>query len=648
MTNEPIWIPNDTEISTSNLTGFQNFLSKKTGNPFVSYAELHSFSIKSPEVFWPSIAEYCGAVANDWGSSVLTGDTMFEAKWFNDAQLNYAETMLKRRDSKDAIVFRGEDKVQSRLSFDGLYQQVSQLAQYLRAQGVTKGDRVAGFLPNIPGAIIAMLATASIGAIWSSCSPDFGRQGVLDRFGQIEPKVLFGVDGYFYNGKTHSTVAKIADFITDLPSVKSVIMFDYIGEDDLTSIKHSIRFEHAISDFSAKDIEFEQLPFDHPLFILYSSGTTGAPKCIVHGHGGTLLQHLKEHQLHSDIKTDDRVFYFSTCSWMMWNWLVSALGSGAAIMLYDGSPFYPEAQTLWQYAEKEKITFFGTSAKYLEALQKAGYAPNSNCDLSSLRAVASTGSPLSPEGYDYVYDAIGDVHLASISGGTDIVSCFALGVPTLPVKRGELQSAGLGMAVEIWDENGTAIQNKRGELVCTKPFPSRPVMFWNDPDNAKYKSAYFERFDDVWAHGDFAEIKDDGGVIIYGRSDATLNPGGVRIGTAEIYRQVDKVASVLESIVIGQKWDNDVRVVLFVKMQNDVELTDDIKAEIKTIIRENCTSRHVPAKIIAVEDIPRTKSGKIVEIPVRDVVHGLDVKNKEALANPEALEFYKNLTELSS
>ena len=556
--------------------------------------------------------------------------------------------MLKRRDDADAIVFRGEDKVQYRWSFAGLYARVSQIQQFLIAQGVVKGDCIAAFLPNIPEAIAAMLATASLGAIWSSASPDFGKQGVIDRFGQIEPKILFAVDGYFYNGKTHDVRGKIADFMTDLPSVKRVVVCNYIGADDFGDIRDAIGFDEILDAYEPAEIKCTAVAFDHPLFILYSSGTTGVPKCIVHGHGGTLLQHLKEHQLHFNNGAGDRVFYFTTLSWMMWNWLISALASGSTVMLYDGSPFYPGPEILWDFAAEENFTFFGTSAKYLEAAEKAEFKPRADRDLSSLRTLASTGSPLSVEGYEYVYNDIkSDLHLASVSGGTDIVSCFVLGVPTLPVYRGEIQAPGLGMAVEVWNEDAQPVYGERGELVCVKPFPSRPVMFWGDKDRAKYHAAYFQRFEaDVWAHGDFAEITASGGMIIYGRSDAVLNPGGVRIGTAEIYRQVDKVVEVQESIVIGQEWDKDVRVVLFVKMREGIELNDEIRDQIKKIIRSECTPRHVPAKILDVPDIPRTKSGKIVEIPVRDVVHNREVKNKEALANPQALEFYRNRAEL--
>jgi acetoacetyl-CoA synthetase len=573
---------------------------------------------------------------------------MVDTQWFPEAKLNFAETMLSRRDEKDAIVFRGENKIELRLSFSDLYLQVAKVQSHMRSCGVGPGDRVAAFLPNHPAAIIGMLATTSIGAIWSSCSPDFGRQGVLDRFGQIEPKMIFVVDGYYYNGKAHDTIERVKSFLDDLPSVEKVVMVEYI-QTYTGDIENCSTLLEITSNLPDKEVEFKQVPFDHPLYILYSSGTTGAPKCIVHGHGGTLLQHLKEQQLHADIRKDDRVFYFTTCSWMMWNWLVSALASKATVMLYDGSPFYPGAKALWDFAEAEKFTLFGTSAKYIEALQKVGFSPKSGRNLEALRGMASTGSPLSAEGYDFVYSEIkDDLHLASISGGTDIVSCFVLGVPTLPVYRGEIQAPGLGMDVQVWNDEGESVRQQRGELICAQSFPSRPVFFWRDEGGQKYYSAYYEHFEGVWAHGDFAEITKHGGVVIYGRSDAVLNPGGVRIGTAEIYRQVDKIEAVLESIVIGQEWKNDVRVVLFVKMREGQELTDSLIQEIKLVIRTECTPRHVPAKILEVGDIPRTKSGKIVEISVRDIVHGLEIKNKESLANPEALEFFKNREELLS
>ena len=643
----PIWKPNELQILNANVTKFISFVNQERGLKLSNYWDLHQFSIDHSDNFWRLCADYCGAVG-DFSGPERVGESMVDTQWFPEAKLNFAETMLSRRDEKDAIVFRGENKIELRLSFSDLYLQVAKVQSHMRSCGVGPGDRVAAFLPNHPAAIIGMLATTSIGAIWSSCSPDFGRQGVLDRFGQIEPKMIFVVDGYYYNGKAHDTIERVKSFLDDLPSVEKVVMVEYI-QTYTGDIENCSTLLEITSNLPDKEVEFKQVPFDHPLYILYSSGTTGAPKCIVHGHGGTLLQHLKEQQLHADIRKDDRVFYFTTCSWMMWNWLVSALASKATVMLYDGSPFYPGAKALWDFAEAEKFTLFGTSAKYIEALQKVGFSPKSGRNLEALRGMASTGSPLSAEGYDFVYSEIkDDLHLASISGGTDIVSCFVLGVPTLPVYRGEIQAPGLGMDVQVWNDEGESVRQQRGELICAQSFPSRPVFFWRDEGGQKYYSAYYEHFEGVWAHGDFAEITKHGGVVIYGRSDAVLNPGGVRIGTAEIYRQVDKIEAVLESIVIGQEWKNDVRVVLFVKMREGQELTDSLIQEIKLVIRTECTPRHVPAKILEVGDIPRTKSGKIVEISVRDIVHGLEIKNKESLANPEALEFFKNREELLS
>ena len=639
-----VWTPSQDQILNSNLKKFTEFVEENTGKHFKSYDELHHFSISNPE-FWRFIIEFC-KVEGEWNGPIYEGENIFSAKWFPKSKLNFAENMLKNRSDNEALIFRCEDRISKTLSFAELYNQVSKTAQHLKELGVTKGDRVAGFLPNFAGSIVAMLATASVGAIWSSCSPDFGEQGVIDRFGQIEPKVLFCVDGYFYNGKTHNCLDKIKSFTARLPSLKQVVVFDYASLSNIV-INNSISYQEILENYEAIEIGFERVGFDHPLYIMYSSGTTGVPKCIVHGHGGTLVQHLKEHQLQTNISSGDRVFYFTTCSWMMWNWLVSALGTGATIMLYDGSPTYPDNTVLWQFADEEEFSHFGTSAKYIETLMKDDVNPSAIFKLSNLKVICSTGSPLSAECYDYIYNNVGYVHLASISGGTDIVSCFVLGVPNIPVRRGEIQGAGLGMAVEIWDDSGRVNRGERGELVCTKPFPSRPVKFWNDIDGRKYHAAYFDRFEGVWAHGDFAEQTPDGGYIIYGRSDATLNPGGVRIGTAEIYRQVDRVKEVLESIVIGQIWESDTRIVLFVKLREGLNLTETLADTIKKLIKNNCTSRHVPSKILQVEDIPRTKSGKIVEIPVRDIVHGREVKNKEALANPEALDYFKDRPELA-
>lgn len=639
-----VWTPSQDQILNSNLKKFTEFVEENTGKHFKSYDELHHFSISNPE-FWRFIIEFC-KVEGEWNGPIYEGENIFSAKWFPQSKLNFAENMLKNRSDNEALIFRCEDRISKTLSFAELYNQVSKTAQHLKELGVTKGDRVAGFLPNFAGSIVAMLATASVGAIWSSCSPDFGEQGVIDRFGQIEPKVLFCVDGYFYNGKTHNCLDKIKSFTARLPSLKQVVIFDYASLSNIV-INNSISYQEILENYEAIEIGFERVGFDHPLYIMYSSGTTGVPKCIVHGHGGTLVQHLKEHQLQTNISSGDRVFYFTTCSWMMWNWLVSALGTGATIMLYDGSPTYPDNTVLWQFADEEEFSHFGTSAKYIETLMKDDVNPSAIFKLSNLKVICSTGSPLSAECYDYIYNNVGYVHLASISGGTDIVSCFVLGVPNIPVRRGEIQGAGLGMAVEIWDDSGRVNRGERGELVCTKPFPSRPVKFWNDIDGRKYHAAYFDRFEGVWAHGDFAEQTPDGGYIIYGRSDATLNPGGVRIGTAEIYRQVDRVKEVLESIVIGQIWESDTRIVLFVKLREGINLTETLADTIKKLIKNNCTSRHVPSKILQVEDIPRTKSGKIVEIPVRDIVHGREVKNKEALANPEALDYFRDRPELA-
>jgi len=608
------------------------------------YDALHAWSVNDPAAFWTALCEFCDVDFAEPAADVLPNpDSIRHAGWFTGARLNYAAQQLRHRGSEPAIVFCGEDGTRRELSRDELCRTVAGVAGALREAGVAEGDRVAAYLPNCPEAIIAMLATASIGAVWSSCSPDFGVQGVVDRFGQIAPKVLFAVDGYHYNGKRIDSLPPVAEIVAAIPSISCTIIVPFLGTGE-TGVG---RAWESFRAGNAEQPEFTPVAFDHPLFILYSSGTTGVPKCIVHGHGGTLLQHLKEHVLHTDVSESDRLFYFTTCGWMMWNWLASGLATGATLILFDGSPFFREGRGLWEIAERERISVFGTSAKYLSALEKAGVRPRDEFTLPALRAVLSTGSPLAPSSFDYVYDAIGDdLQLASIAGGTDIISCFLIGNPLLPVHRGELQCKGLGMAVEIFDDDGRAVTGERGELVCTRPFPSAPVGFWNDADGARYQAAYFERFPGVWAHGDFAEQLPSGGFVIHGRSDAVLNPGGVRIGTAEIYRQVEKLDEIIESIAIGQRWEDDVRVVLFVVLRDGTVLDDALRDRIRRTIRQNATPRHVPAKIVAVPEIPRTRSGKIVELAVRSVVHGDPVRNTEALANPAALEHFRGCPEL--
>jgi acetoacetyl-CoA synthetase len=653
-TQRALWAPTPERAATSGMAAFMRHAG------FSDYEALWQWSVDRPEKFWPLVWDWCGAVGERGHRVLEHGERMPGAVWFPDARLNYAENLLKYRDHADALVFRGEAKVERRFNHAQLHAEVSRFRQALVAAGVEKGDRVAGYLPNMPEAVIAMLAATSLGAVWSSASPDFGVQGVLDRFGQIAPKVLVCVDGYWYNGKAVDCLAKNAEAVAQLPSVEKTVVVGYLADTpDVSAIRHGVRWNDFVAPFAPGEIEFLRLPFDHPLYIMFSSGTTGVPKCIVHCHGGALLQHLKEHQLHGDVKPGDRLFYFTTCGWMMWNWLVSGLASGATLLLYDGSPFVAGADgragtILFDYADAEGMTHFGTSAKFIDAVAKAGLSPRSSHRLAALRAIFSTGSPLAPEGFEFVYREIKtDVALASISGGTDILSCFVLGNPLAPVWVGEIQCRGLGMAVDVFDDEGRPLRggegvDGRGELVCTKPFPAMPVGFWNDADGAKYRAAYFERFENVWCHGDFAEITAHGGIVIYGRSDATLNPGGVRIGTAEIYRQVEKLPEVVESLVIGQDWKNDVRVVLFVKLRDGMALDDDLVARIKQQIRADTTPRHVPEKVLQVADIPRTKSGKIVELAVRNVVHGRPVKNVEALANAEALAHFRGRPELAS
>ena len=646
---EPLWRPSEERKKSANLIRFMEQVAGQWGASFDEFEALYAWSIREPEKFWLSLWDFAGIIAETRGERVLIdGDKMPGAEWFPDARLNYAENLLRRRDDGEAIVFWGEEKVRRRLSFAELHDRVSRLAQALKARGIGEGDRVAGYLPNLPETIIAMLAAVSLGAVWSSCSPDFGVQGVLDRFRQIEPKALIAAEGYYYGGKTLDCLAKLSEVLVQLPSVHTTIIVPYTRDRaPLGGLPGAEHYADVIAAEPGGEIEFAAMPFNHPLLIMFSSGTTGAPKCIVHGAGGTLIQHMKEHLLHTDIKENDRVFYFTTCGWMMWNWLIGALASKATLLLYDGAPFHPDGNVLFDYADAEAMTLFGTSAKFIDAANKAGVAPIDSHRLENLRTMTSTGSPLAPESFDYVYAKVKkDLHLASISGGTDIVSCFALGNPLGAVWPGELQARGLAMRVEVFDDDGKAIRGEKGELVCTAPFPAMPVAFWNDSDGGKYRAAYFERYPGIWHHGDYVALTEHDGLIIYGRSDAVLNPGGVRIGTAEIYRQVERLAEVEEALCVGQDWQGDVRVILFVRLGAGRTLDDNLANHIRAHIRAECTPRHVPAKIIQVSDIPRTRSGKITELAVRAVIHGREVKNKHALANPQALDLYSGLAAL--
>lgn len=656
--NNFLWTPSPQKVKNACITAFQTHFEHKTAQQFHDYKSFHRYTVEHRDIFWAEVWDWFDVIGEK--GQIILEDTpanrpLSDARFFPDAKLNFAENLLRRCDDAEAIVFNGEDRIEARLTWAGLTQEVSRLQQWMQDQGIVAGTRVAAMMPNMPETIIAMLAATSLGATWCSCSPDFGVSGVLDRFGQIEPELLIVCDGYYYGGKTIDILGKIQEIAKNLPCLKNILVVNYAGNSEtLVSILPKVTlWNEILSVYTPKELYFEKLPFDHPLYIMFSSGTTGIPKCIVHGAGGTLLQHLKEHQLHCDIKPDDRVFYFTTCGWMMWNWLASVLASQATLVLYDGSPFYPKPSAMFDLAQREKVTLFGTSAKFLDACHKEGLKPSQTHNLGSMRLMTSTGSPLSRESFHYVYDSIkSDVQLVSMSGGTDILSCFVLGNPTLPVWEGEIQVAGLGLAVDIYDENGKTLATGKGELVCTQAFPCMPIGFWND-DGSKYKAAYFERFagmgdHDIWCHGDFAEWGEHGGLIIHGRSDATLNPGGVRIGTAEIYAQVEAIPEVIEALAIGQEWDNDVRVVLFVRLKPDTALDDALVKVIKTRIREGASPRHVPAKIIPVADIPRTKSGKITELAVRDIVHGRPVKNQDALANPEALRLYENVEELKT
>ena len=659
----PLWVPDLERVRRANLTRFIEHIQKHQPAGAESVADcpsLYRWSIERPDAFWPEVWRFCGVIADErpgrdaWDEVVVGLDRMappdpkLGPRWFTGARLNFAENLLRYRDDRPALVFWNELGRQRELSYAELHAAATAVAAALEAEGVVAGDRVAGFLPNLPEAVIAMLGAASLGAIWSSCSPDFGANGVLDRFGQIEPKVLFSADGYRYAGKEIDSLARLREVRERIPEIHRVVVVPSLRRDPaLGAIANAVVWDEWLAPRRPASPPV-RLPFDHPTYILYSSGTTGLPKCMVHSAGGTLLQHLKELVLHTDLTRDDRIFYFTTCGWMMWSWLISSLAVGATVILYDGAPLSPATQ-LWDLAERERITVFGTSAKYLALSEKEGLAPRRTHDLTELRAILSTGSPLAGHSYDFVYQEIkSDVHLASISGGTDIVSCFALGNPIAPVWRGELQTRGLGMSVAVFDPKGIPIEGQEGELVCTRPFPSMPVHFWGDPDGSKYRAAYFDHYPGVWRHGDWARITRHGGLVILGRSDATLNPGGVRIGTAEIYRQVEQLPEVVESLVVGQDWEGDVRIVLFVRLREGLSLGEDLVRRIKVRIREYASPHHVPRKVIQVTDIPRTISGKITELAVREVIHGRRVANVDALANPGALEQFRGLQELQT
>lgn len=644
-----LWRPSPRQIASTQMDAFRRFVNESYGRNLKDYFDLYEWSVTDIAGFWAAVWRFMDIIhSRSYDSVVDDISRMPGARWFSGARLNYAENLLRYRDSKPALVFQGEGQPVRILSYGELYREVARLARALKEEGIGKGDRVAGFMPNMPETVIALLATASLGAIWSSSSPDFGIQGVLDRFMQIEPKILFSANGYLYNGKVFDSLSKLEGILHELPTVQKVIVIPYTDpEPDISRISRATGYEEFVGRGDSEDLVFEQLPFDHPLTIMYSSGTTGLPKSMVHGAGGTLLQHLKELRLHTDLTREDTIFYFTTCGWMMWNWLISSLAVGATVVLYDGSPFYPDSGALWRMAQDLGITVFGTSAKFIASCEAAGLRPGREFNLEKLRAVLSTGSPLVEESFDYVYrDIKKELLLASISGGTDIISCFALGNPTLPVYRGELQCRGLGMKVASFDENGRPRLNRKGELVCTAPFPSMPVSFWNDPDGSKYRHAYFDVYPEIWTHGDYITISDRGGVKIFGRSDATLNPGGVRIGTAEIYRVVEALPEVEDSLVVGQKWDGDERVILFLKLAGGIRLTGDLVEKVKSTIREQCSPRHVPAKVLPVGDIPYTINGKKVEIAVKKIIHGDEALNRDALANPESLDLYRDIPEL--
>jgi len=644
-----LWLPSGERVTNANMTRFIDYVNRRRSREFHSYDELYRWSIEHIADFWADMWEFGGIIASrNYDAVVDDPGKMPGARWFQGARLNFAENLLRYRDERTALIFRSEAKTQVRMSYAALYARTAELARSLRASGVGPGDRVAGYLPNMPETVIAMLAATSLGAVWSSCSPDFGSAGVLERFGQIRPKVLFTADGYGYNGKKIDSLRRVRALARELPNLRKIIVVPFLHrEPDLAGLPTAVRYGDFAPREDGPELQFEQVPADHPLYIMYSSGTTGPPKCMVQSVAGILVNHLKELLLHTDLKREDTIFYYTTCGWMMWNWLVSSLAVGATVVLYDGAAMYPEPGALWGLAADERITIFGTSARYLALQEKAGLRPGRDHDLSRLKTILSTGSPLSPESFRYVYrEVCRDVQLASISGGTDLNGCFALGNPLGPVYEGELQCRGLGMKVEAFDGNGRAVINRKGELVCSAPFPSMPICFWDDPYGAKYRKAYFSVYPGVWAHGDYIRITDSGGVIIYGRSDATLNPGGVRIGTTELYRLTESIPEIADSLAVGQKWENDERVILFVKMVEGEELTAGLQEKIRLTIRENISPHHVPAKIIRVADIPYTINMKKVELAVKNVIHGEAVLNRDALANPEALELYRDLEEL--
>lgn len=644
---QPLWTPNATRIQNSNMQKFIDEL-REDGLKIDTYEDLHRWSVQHLDEFWKKTWDFVKITASEPPKSVLIkGEKMRDTKWFTGAKLNFAENLLRYRDDNIAMVFKGEDQVQRSLSYKDLYIAVAKLAKSLKEQGVQSGDRVAGFMPNMLETVVAMLATTSLGAVWSSCSPDFGIKGVLDRFGQIQPKVLFTANGYYYNGKENDSLQRVQQVVAKLPSIEKVVVVSYLPQNnEISQINNSIHYQDFVNN-DAQEIEFAQVPFDHPLYIMYSSGTTGLPKCMVQSVGGILINHLKELVLHVDVKREDVIFYYTTCGWMMWNWLVSSLATGATVLLYDGSPFFPQGDSLWKMAQEQRISIFGTSARYLTALEQKNIHPKDSANLHHLKTILSTGSPLPEESFYFVHKHIKeDVHLASISGGTDLNGCFVGGNPISPVFAGEIQGKCLGMDVVAYDSEGNEVVEQKGELVCRSPFPSMPIYFWNDEDGSRYTDAYFAVYEDTWRHGDYIEITHNKGIIIYGRSDATLNPGGVRIGTAEIYRQVEALDDIEDSVVVGQEWENDTRVVLFVKMVEGKVLDETLRNKIKDAIRKNASIRHVPAKIIAVKDIPYTISMKKVEIAVREIIHGRPVYNQDALKNPESLELYKNISEL--